>query len=103
MMSASVRRNRACGYWVAPMEAGMWMRCWILLVFVMVVPVEGKVSFWDHQTPGWNLLWGSNEESLCAHLEYLALAIGGKKGRARQVDSSDTWMVSTFYGASESK
>ena len=58
--------NRACGYWVAPMEAGMGMRSWILLVFVIVVPVEGNVSFWDHQTPGWNRLWGSNGGHICA-------------------------------------
>jgi hypothetical protein len=57
MVSASVYDgDRARGYWVAPMEASMGMRCWILLVFVIVEPVEGKVSFWDHQTPGWNHL-----------------------------------------------
>ena len=42
------------------------MRCWVLLVYVIVVPVEGTVSFWDHQTPGWNYLWGSNGGHLCA-------------------------------------
>ena len=66
MVSASVRRNRARGYWVGPMEAGMGMRCWILLVFVIVEPVDGMVSFWDHQTPGWSHLWGSNGVGLCA-------------------------------------
>ena len=65
-MSASVRRNRARGYCMAPMEAGMGMSCWILLVFVIVKPVEGKVSFWDHQTPGGNHAWGSNGEGLRA-------------------------------------
>ena len=66
MTSASVRRNRARGYWRGNGEAGMGMRCWILLVYVIVVPVEGTVSFWDHQTPGWNYLWGSNGGHLCA-------------------------------------
>ena len=32
----------------------------------VLVPVEGSVSFWDHQTPGWNDLWGSNGGHLCA-------------------------------------
>ena len=64
MMSASVRRNRARGYCMAPMEAGMGMSCWILLVIVK--PVEGKVSSWDHQTPGGNHAWGSNGEGLRA-------------------------------------
>ena len=64
----SVRQNRARGYCMAPMEAGMGMSCWILLVFefVIVKPVEGKVSFWDHQTPGGNHAWGSNGEGLRA-------------------------------------
>ena len=46
----------ARGYWVAPMEAGMGMSCWILLVSIIVEPVEDKVRFWDHQNPGWNHL-----------------------------------------------
>ena len=76
------------------MEAGMGgMRCWILLVYVIVVPVEGTVSFWDHQTPGWNYLWGSNGGHLCA-LGALGTRERWKRGHARQVDSGDTWTVS---------
>ena len=74
------------------MEAGMGMRCWILLVFVIVEPVEGMVSFWDHQTPGWNHLWGSNGVGLCA-LGVLGTRERRKKGHARQFDSGDTWTV----------
>ena len=70
------------------MEAGMGMRCWILLVFVIVVPVEGKISFWDHQTPGWNRLWGSNGGRLCALLKYLAY-----RGHARHLDGFRRFMV----------
>ena len=74
------------------MEAGMGMRCWIWLVFVIVEPVEGKVSFWDHQTPGWNHLWGSNGEGLCA-LGVLGTRERLRRGHARQVESGDTWTV----------
>ena len=74
------------------MEAGMGMRCWILLVYVIVVPVEGTVSFWDHQTPGWNYLWGSNGGHLCA-LGALGTRKRWKRGHVRQVDSGDTWTV----------
>jgi hypothetical protein len=66
------------------------MSCWILLVSIIVEPVEDKVSFWDHQTPGWNHLWGSNGEGLCA----LGIRERRKRGHARQVESSDTWTVS---------
>ena len=85
MTSASVRRNRARGYWVAPMEAGMEMRCRILLISVIVEPVEGKVSFWDHQTPSWNHLWGSNGVRLCV-LGVLGTRERRKRGHARQFD-----------------
>ena len=60
------------------MEASMGMRCWILLVYVIVVPVEGTVSFWDHQPPGWNYLWGSNGGHLCA--------LGARGTREREVE-----------------
>ena len=78
------------------MEAGMGgMRCWILLVYVIVVPVEGTVSFWDHQTPGWNYLWGSNGGHTFVHLEHLAATRERwKRGHARQVDSGDTCTIS---------
>ena len=82
-------RSRVLG---GAMEAGMGMRCWILLVYVIVVPVEGTVSFWDHQPPGWNYLWGSNGGHLCA-LGALGTRKRWKRGHARQVDSGDTWTV----------
>ena len=91
-MSASVRRNRARGYCMAPMEAGMGMSCWILLVFVIVKPVEGKVSFWDHQTPGGNQAWGSNGEGL------RALGALGTLFCARSI-SATPGRFPTFYGA----
>ena len=75
------------------MEAGMGMRCWILLVFVIVEPVEGKPSFCDHHTPGWNHLWGSNGVGLCA-LGVLGTRERWKRGYARQFDFGDTWTVS---------
>ena len=83
---------------MAPMEAGMGMSCWILLVFVIVKPVEGKVSFWDHQTPEWNHVWGSNGEGLRA-LGALGTRERRKRGHARQVDSGDTWTVSDILRA----
>ena len=75
---------------MAPMEAGMGMGCWILLVFIIVDPVEDKVSFWDHQPPV-GITYRVQTERVFVHLEYLAPR---KRGHARQVDSSDTWTVS---------
>ena len=92
-MSASVRQNRARGYCMAPMEAGMGMSCWIWLVLVMMEPIEDKVSLSDLQTPGWNHLWGSNGEGLCA-LGVLGTRERRERGHARQVDSGDTWTAS---------
>jgi hypothetical protein len=71
---------------VAPMEAGMGMSCWILMTFVRVEPVEDKVSFWDHQTPGWNHLWDSNIGSLCTWSTWHTRE-RRNRGHARQVDS----------------
>ena len=80
------------------MEAGMGMRCWILLVYVIVVPVEGTVSFWDHQTPGWNYLWGSNGGHLGTHA-----ARGGKGAMRNRSIPATPGRFPTFYGAYESQ
>ena len=77
---------------VAPMEVGMGMSCWILLVSIIVEPVEDKVSFWDHQTPGWNHLWDSNV-ALCTWSTWHTRE-RRKRDHARQVDSGDTWTAS---------
>ena len=71
------------------------MRCWTLMAFVIVEPVEDKVSFWDHQTPGWNHLSGSNGGSLCTWSTCTwHTCKRRKRGHERQVDSGDTWTVS---------
>ena len=85
---------------MAPMEAGMGMSCWIWLVLVMMEPIEDKVSFSDHQTPGWNHLWGSNGEGICA------LGVLGTRERRKGVMCvrsipATLGRLPTFYGASE--
>ena len=67
------------------------------------MPVEGKDSFWDHQTPGWNHLWGSNGVGLCA-LGVLGTRERRKGGHARVRSIPATLgRFPTFYGAFESQ
>ena len=58
------------------MEVGMGMSCWILLLFVIVEPVEDKVSFWDHHFPPVGITYRVQTESerVFVHLDYLAPA-----------------------------
>ena len=85
------------------MEAGMGMRCWVLLVYVIVVPLDtrGQSQLLGPSNPRLELAitYGVQMEATFVHLEHLAPARGGKgamRNMARQVDSGDTCTVSNI-------
>ena len=95
MTSASVRRNRARGYWVAPTWKPVYGD-------EVLVPVEGSVSLWDHQTPI-GITGGVQTEAVFVHLEYLAPERGGKGAMRVRSITATPGRFPTFYGASESR
>ena len=79
--AASDDGNRARGYrvaptfvGVAPTEAGMGMRCWIMLVIVIVASCRGQGRLLGTGTiqPPVGTTYGVQTERVFVHLEYLA-------------------------------
>ena len=68
----------------------------------VLVPVEGSVTLWDHQTPV-GITGGVQTEAVFVHLEYLAPERGGKGAmRVRSIPATPG-RFPTFHGASESQ
>ena len=87
---------------VAPMEAGMGMSCWILMVFVIVEPVLTRSASGTIKAPV-GIIYGIQTSGLCA-LGVLGTAARDGKGamRVRSIPATPG-RLPTFYGASESQ